>query len=81
MSDFSKSLQKKKTSSTFPWNNTEGYKCLDPNTQHTPCTDGGAKVCRGGDLGLDRHDVQIHQVVEVEVEDAAICGDKMNNTW
>ncbi len=46
-----------------------------------PCTDGTDEVCGGGNLGLDCHDVQIHQVVEVEMEDASICGDMMDNTW
>lgn len=48
---------------------------------HTPCADGCVEVYGGGDLGLDCHNVQIHQVVEVEMEDAAICGDMMDNTW
>lgn len=50
------------------------------HTLDSPGTDGGAEVCGGGDLGLDCHNVQIHQIVEVEVEDAAICGDMIGNT-
>lgn len=48
---------------------------------HTPCADGCVEVCGGGHLRLDCHDVQIHQVVKVEMEDAAICGDMMGNIW
>lgn len=40
-----------------------------------PCADGRADVGGGGDLGLHRHDVQIHQVVEEEVQDAVVCGE------
>lgn len=39
-----------------------------------PCADGHADVGGGGHLGLHRHDVQVHQVVEEEVQDAVICG-------
>lgn len=47
---------------------------------HTPRTNGRVEVCWGGDTGLDRHYVQIHQVVEVQMEDAAICGNKADIT-
>lgn len=39
-----------------------------------PCAYGRADVGGGGDLGLHRHDVQVHQVVEEEVQDAVVCG-------
>lgn len=39
-----------------------------------PCADGRADVGGGGHLGLHRHDVQVHQVVEEEVQDAVVCG-------
>lgn len=39
-----------------------------------PCTDGRGDIGGGGHLGLHRHDVKVHQVVEEEVEDAVVCG-------
>lgn len=45
-----------------------------------PCTDGRVEVCGGRNLGFDRHNVQIHQVEEVQMKDAAICGKKVNIT-
>jgi len=47
---------------------------------NTPCTDGSDEFCEGGDFSLDSHNVQIHQVVEEEMENAAICGDKEEST-
>lgn len=47
---------------------------------HTPCADGCYVFCGGGDLGLDCHDIQIHQVIEEEMKDTAVCGDKTYNT-
>lgn len=43
---------------------------------HKPCTDGCVEICRDGNLGLDCHNVQIHQIVEVKIKDGAICGNK-----
>lgn len=77
VSDFSRSLQKK-TSLDFPFRRER--RTLKSTHTHTPCADGCVEVCGGGDLGLHCHDVQIHQVVEEEMKDAAICGDMMGNT-
>lgn len=43
---------------------------------HPPCTDGCVEICGDGNLGLDCHNVQIHQIVEVKIKDGAICGSK-----
>lgn len=82
VSDLSRSLQKK-TPLDFPFRDTKGETntpYIHTHTQTgTPCTDGCVEICGGGDLGLDCHNVQIHQVVEVEMEDAAICGEKTHS--
>lgn len=48
---------------------------------HIPCADGRAEISGGGHFGLDSHNVQIHQVVEVKMEYTAICRHKEDNTW
>ena len=43
-----------------------------PSPAAIPCTDGGDQLCSGGHFGFHRHDVEVHEVVESQVQHTVI---------